>query len=101
MYFKRGIGYEIMPDDISATLTAISIIISLLAGAAGAFIYFRVGLENRLTRLEVLLPEDKLGKYETRLGNLEQKMAELGVMSEIIKEVGTENLRNAFRRRPS
>jgi hypothetical protein len=40
-----------MTDDILTTANAIAGIIGLVAGGAGAFFYFRVSLENRLTRL--------------------------------------------------
>lgn len=62
-----------MTDDISTTLTLISVILGLIGGAIGSFIYFRVGLENRLTKLEAALPDSRLEGYETRLGDLEQK----------------------------
>jgi hypothetical protein len=90
-----------MTDDILTTANAITGIISLVAGVVGAFIYFRVGLENRLTKLETALPEGRLGVHDTRLGDLEQKMAELGFMLEIIREVGTDRVEDVFgRRRP-
>jgi hypothetical protein len=56
-----------MADDISTTVTIIFAIISLIAGAVGAFIYFRVSLENRLTRIETILSEGRLEGHETRL----------------------------------
>ena len=99
--FKREIGNDVMPDDISAVVTAISAILGLIGGAIGSFIYFRVRLENRLTRLESALPEGRLGGYETRLNDLERKMAELGFVLEIIREVGTDHVEEVFGRRHS
>lgn len=84
-----------MTDDISTA------ILSFIAGAVGAFFYSRINLENRVTKLEAALPEGRLGQYESRLGDLEQKMAELGFMLEIIKEVGTDRVEEVFGRRRS
>jgi hypothetical protein len=99
MCFKRGLGYDIMTDDILTTANAIAGIIGLVAGGVGAFVYFRVGLEHRLTKLEAALPEGRLDVYDKRLGDLEQKMAELGFMFEIIREVGTDRFGDVFGRR--
>ena len=101
MCFKRGLGYDIMTDDILTTVTVIFAIISLIAGAAGAFIYFRVSLENRLTTIETTLPEGKLGGYETRLNELERKMLQLEVVLDAIKEVGTDRVKDIFGKRHS
>ena len=101
MYFKRGLGYNIMTGDILTTANVVTGIIGLIAGVVGAFIYFRVGLENRLTKLEAALPEGRLGGYDTKLNDLEQKMAELGFILEIIREVGTDHVEEVFGRRHS
>jgi hypothetical protein len=101
MYSQREMEYDIMTDDISTTVAAISAVIGLIAGVVGAFIYFRVGLENRLTKLEAALPEGRLGGYETKLNDLEQKMAELGFILEIMREVGTDHVEEVFGRRHS
>jgi hypothetical protein len=101
MCFKCRLGYDLMTDDILTTANAIAGIIGLMAGGVGAFVYFRVGLENRLTKLEAALPEGGLREYETRLGDLEQKMAELGFILEIIREVGTDHVEDVFGRRHS
>ena len=101
MYFKRGLGYYIMTGDILTTANVVTGIIGLIAGVVGAFIYFRVGLENRLTKLEAALPEGRLGGYDTKLNDLEQKMAELGFILEIIREVGTDHVEEVFGRRHS
>jgi len=90
-----------MTGDILTTANVITGIIGLIAGVVGAFIYFRVGLENRLTKLETALPEGRLGGYETKLNALEQKMAELGFILEIMREVGTDHMEEVFGRRHS
>lgn len=82
-------------------LNAATAIVSLIMGAIGAFLYFRVSLEHRLTALENTLPESRLRDYESRLSDLEGKMAELGFMQEIIREVVTCHVEEVFGRRHS